>query len=95
MDEGIFIGTETEEERKAYWQHQNELLRWAQSLDQEHIDFLCDGGWYNNTIKGYLIAAAREADFSDEQTRELLQGLRYALDTKDKQDADRLYQDFT
>ena len=92
--EVIFIGNRSEEERKAYWNHQNELLKWAHSLTEEQIDFLCNGGWYNSTIKGYLISAAKEAEFTEEQTKKLLQGLRYVLDTKEQKDADRIYREF-
>ena len=72
-----------------------ELLKWAQTLSQEQVNFLFNGGWYNSTIKGYLIAAAQNADFTKEQTKELLDGLRHALDVKDKTDADTIYHDWS
>lgn len=71
-----------------------ELYNWANSLTQSQIDYLCNGGWYNNTIKGYLISAAQEAGFTNEQISELLNGLRFAFSLKDKADADRIYHDF-
>lgn len=71
-----------------------ELYNWANSLTQSQIDYLCNGGWYNDTIKGYLISAAQEVGFTNEQILELLNGLRFAFSLKDKAYADRLYHDF-
>ena len=90
----IEIPVETPEEREAFWKHQRELLAWAQSLDSEHINYLCDGGWYNDTIRGYLIAAARCADFSAEQIDKLVGGLRWAFSEKNKADADKVNEEY-
>lgn len=68
-----------------------ELMNWAMSLSKEQIAYLCNGGWYNNTIKGYLISAAKKADFSNEQIKLLLNGVRFALSELDKNDADNVY----
>lgn len=67
------------------------LMEWAHSLSKQQIDFLCDGGWYNNAINGYLIAAARNIDMDEDQISNLLQGLYSAFDNLDKQDAEKLY----
>lgn len=71
-----------------------ELLSWAKSLSKEQINYLCDGGWYNSTINGYLIKAAEKADFSREQITALLDGLKEALSDNNKDDADDAYYDF-
>lgn len=84
----------TDKEIKEHARRQIELLAWAQSLTNEQISFLCDGGWYNSTIKGYLIRASKEADFTHEQTKDLLQGLRFALDFMNKEDADKTYKEW-
>lgn len=84
----------TSENETAELQEFDKLLTWAQSLTREQIDFLCDGGWYNYTMKGYLIAAAKEADFTDEQIDTLLQGMRIALSEKNKSDVDTIYQNW-
>lgn len=81
-------------EEKADEPFNADLLHWAQSLTQEQVDYLCNGGWYNNTMKGYLIAAAQEAGLSKQQIRDLLNGLRMALSEKDKSDAEKLYLDW-
>lgn len=84
----------TPEELAEESKKQKELLKWAQSLTADQINFLCDGGWYNNTIKGYLIRAGREVDLTHDQIKELLQGLRFALDFMDKEDADKTYSEW-
>lgn len=91
IDEIILPTPEQEEEwRKDF----AEKMKWANSLTDEQKDFLCDGGWYNNAIRGYVIAAARNADFSDDQIKELLGGLRWALSEKNKRDAEKISNDF-
>lgn len=84
----------TAEEVKEDMRKYNELLKWAQSLTREQIAFLCDGGWYNNTMKGYAIRAAREMELNEDQTRELLRCFSYAFDMMDKEEAEKLYIDF-
>lgn len=69
----------------------DELVKWGHSLSKRQIDFLCDGGWYNNAIHGYLIKAAEFADMNDDQINALLEGLDAALDSFDKQDAEKIY----
>lgn len=96
---------EEQESRRQAEEHQR-LYEWAWTLDKAHINILCDMGYYNDTMKGYLIAAckiARELEpdddrnkvnLTDGQIRTLLQGMRWALDEKDKNDADELYRKF-
>ena len=84
----------TDEEIKEVFAKERKLLAWAQSLTQEQIDYLCNGGWYNNTIRGYLIAAAKNADFDDEEIKNLLGGLRFALSEKNKKEAEQVSDGF-
>ena len=84
-------GISTAEEAQEIISDQHELMSWARSLTQDQIDFLFNGGWYNNTIKGYVIAAAKDADFTDKQIEDLLAGMLSALSEKDKAAADKLY----
>lgn len=72
-------------------QKELELYRWAQSLTKEQIAYLCDGGWYNNTIRGYLIAAADNARFDNAQTDKLMDGLRDALSELPMRKAEQIY----
>ena len=80
--------TETEKAIKEY----KDNMSWAKSLTDNQIEFLCNGGWYNNTIKGYLIEAAKIAGFDEEQTRSLLNGLRIALSEKTCSEAKKVYE---
>ena len=91
IEEGNVTQVPSDEEVRAAAEKQNELIQWAQSLTQEQINFLLDGGWYNKAIKGYLIAAAENADLSDEQVIDLKNGLSFALDTYNKKNAEELY----
>lgn len=91
MDEIILP---TEEEIKEDFKNYNKLLSWAQSLTQEQIDFLCNGGWYNNTIKGYLIYACENEKMNREQIKSLLQKLNWAFDDHNKKEADNKYINF-
>lgn len=69
----------------------DELMNWAHSIPKRQIDFLCDGGWYNNAMHGYLIKAAQFADMNDEQINALLEGLDAALDNFNKSEAEKIY----
>ena len=87
---GTPVETMEEVERKY-----NELLEWARSLTKNQIEFLCNGGWYNDTIKGYLIAAADNAGMDREQIHKLLNGLEWAFSEKTMRDAAETYDSFT
>ena len=53
------------EERERIIKEHKEKMKWAQSLTKEEINFLCDAGFYNDAIKGYLITAAKNAGLDD------------------------------
>lgn len=91
LHEADTIELPTEEQHRDFWQHEHELTTWMQSLTPEQIDKLCNAGYYNNAIKGYLLAAAKESGLNAEQQQELLNNLRYCLDTLTKAEADQLY----
>lgn len=108
-DDRCYIPLPTEEER-AEWARQAEehqkLYEWAWSLDKKQINILCDMGYYNDTMKGYLIAACKIArdlepdndknkvNLTDGQIHTLLLGLKWALDEKSKEDAEKFYRKF-
>ncbi len=81
----------TDDEIKAAAEKQAQLIKWAQGVSQEQLQFLLDGGWYNSAIKGYLLLAAEEASFTTEQKNMLLGGIRMALSKHDKQEAENKY----
>ena len=82
------------EERKRIITEHKAKMKWGQSLNKEEINVLCDAGFYNDAIKGYLITAAKNAGLDREQTKKLLDGLYWAFDEKDKVDAEEIYKNF-
>ena len=92
VHEGITLPTR--EELKELFEKNKQLLSWAQGLEAEQINYLFDGGWYNNTVKGYLIRAGQNIGLNREKINELLNGLRFALDEMSKQDADQTYLEY-
>lgn len=73
-----------------------ELLAWSRSLTPKQLAFLCDAGCYNDTIRGYMILAARQSGLSSEQIKDLVSSfsdIRYKLFYR-KMDADAEYQEF-
>lgn len=86
--------TLTREQRIAIAQHHEDIRIMMQKLPPEDRYLICDQGWYNNTIKGYFIAALRIAGKSDDEIRELLSNVKHALDEKSSYEADQLYMQF-
>ncbi len=93
VPDGKIILPDKESVREAI-EKEKKLMSWAMGLEEEQINYLCNGGWYNDTIKGYLISAAVNAGFDRDQIKELLRGLRFALDEKTKEDAEGVYMRF-
>lgn len=60
------------------------------------VSYLCimDSGVYNDAIKGSLIEAMRNVDFSREDILKALNGLRWALDEMTASDAFENYRKF-
>lgn len=84
----------TREEMRAFWQHQRQLDAWAQSLTDEQRKHLCNMGFFNSSVKGYAIRAAQEFGMTEDQTRDFLQCMSYALDMLNADEAEKLYCDF-
>lgn len=69
-------------------------FKWANSLTDEQINLLCDMGYYNNAIRGYIIAASKCAGLSKITALKLLEGLNEAFEDLNKTDAEAVLQDF-
>lgn len=69
-------------------------IAWSNGLTKDQINFLCDAGYYNNTIKGYMLKAATAANFTKEQMFELLASLEETFDEINKEEADSFYVNF-
>lgn len=89
MDNGVTMPTREEMQQQA--EKEKELFKWAFSLDKEKINFLMNGTFYNTAVKGYLIAAAQNANFTHEQIQSLLDGLANAFDDIGKEEAEEIY----
>ena len=81
----------TDDDIKAAAEKQFKLTKWAQSISNEQLQFLLDGGWYNSAIKGYVLLAAEEVGFTDEQKNMLLGGIMKALSNYNKAAAEEKY----
>jgi ribulose bisphosphate carboxylase small subunit len=93
-DNTVIVEEPTPEEIETTRKKIMDLMNWAQSLTAEQIAFLCDGGWYNNAMKGYAVIAAQNAGFTAEQIQKLLDGFHWAFEFKDKEQAEQVYRNF-
>ena len=89
MDNKVIIEELNQEEAEQSVKEFAENLAWAKSLTKEQINFLCDGGWYNNTIEGYLILAAERAEFTKPQINRLRKCLKDAFSCFSKEEAEK------
>ena len=63
----------------------------AFSLTEEERMHICDMGFYNDVIRGYLIKAMQNADFEKKDVSRALRGLHHAFDDMDAMRAEQLY----
>lgn len=89
-----FIEIPSEKEMSEAAAKELSLMKKARALSDEERMGICDLGYYNDTIKGYLIAALQVAEFSDEDIRRALDGMRWALSEKNAADAAALCRKF-
>ena len=66
----------------------------AVSLTPNQRYLLCDLGYYNEIIRGYLIRAMQGAGFAHEQIEKALIGLDHAFDDTTAAEAQQGYKDF-
>ena len=70
----------SKEEKQAAVDKIQAMQKKVSTLTEEERLHICDMGFYNNVIKGYLIEAMRNADFSKEDIMKALDGLKWAFD---------------
>lgn len=68
-----------------------ELQRKAFALTHEERMGICDMGFYNDVIKGYLIAAMQNEGFSSDDIKRASKGLRRAFDEITAGEAAEIY----
>ena len=73
---------------------QQKMMAKAFALTHEERMNIIDMGFYNDTIKGYLIAAMRNADFKNDEIKRALKGLNTAFDDTTADEATAVYKKF-
>ena len=63
----------------------------AFELNEEERKHICDMGFYNDVIRGYLIKAMENADFEKKEISRALRGLHHAFDDMDAARAEQHY----
>ena len=63
----------------------------AYNLTAEERMHICDMGFYNDVIRGYLMKAMQEANFEEKEISRALRGLHHAFDDMDATGAEQLY----
>ncbi len=79
------------EEIKAAREKHKRMEEKAFDLTEEERMYICDMGFYNDVIRGYLIKAMQEASFEDKEISRALRGLRHAFDDMDAARAEQFY----
>lgn len=69
----------------------DELMSLALSIPEEVRYKLCDMGYYNDAMKGYLIAGMRRMGFTEVEIRRAVLGMRSAHDELTAEEAERVY----
>ena len=70
---------------------ERELQSAAVSVPKEVRYRLCDMGYYNDAMKGYMIVGMKAAGFSESEIRRAILGMRRALDEKTAEEAEKVY----
>ena len=78
-------------ERDAAVEKHRQMDEKAFALTEEERMHICDMGFYNDVIRGYLIKAMENADFEDKEISRALRGLHHAFDDMDATRAEKLY----
>lgn len=70
---------------------ERELMSQAASVPPEVRTKLCDMGYYNDVMKGYLIEGMRRQGFSESDILRAVLGMRSAHDELTAEEAARVY----
>ena len=79
------------EERDAAIERHRLMDEKAFALTEEERMHICDMGFYNDVIRGYLIKAMQNADFEEKEISRALRGLHHAFDDMDATRAEKIY----
>ena len=81
----------TEEELRAAREKGSRMDEKAYSLLDEERKHICDMGFYNDVIRGYLIKAMENVGFEEKEISRALRGLHHAFDDMDAARAEQYY----
>lgn len=70
---------------------ERELMSQAMAVPKEVRVKLCDMGYYNDAMKGYLIEGMRRMGFSESDIRRAVLGMRVAHDALTAEEAEKVY----
>lgn len=70
---------------------ERELMAAAVAVPEEVRYKLCDMGYYNDAMKGYMIAGMRVMGFSESEIRRAVLGMRKAMGEKTAVEAEKVY----
>lgn len=67
------------------------IMMVASSIPRDVRYKLCDMGYYNDAMKGYMIAGMRKMGFSESEIRKAVLGMRSAMDELTAEEAEKVY----
>jgi hypothetical protein len=70
---------------------EREIMAAAVAVPEEVRYMLCDMGYYNDAMKGYMIAGMRTMGFSESEIRRAVLGMRKAHGEKTAVEAEEVY----
>lgn len=69
----------------------SELIARAAGVPEDVRNALCDMGYYNDAMKGYMIAGMRKMGFAESEIRRAVLGMRAAHGELTVEEAERVY----
>ena len=78
-------------DKREWVARERELQSQAMLVPKEVRYKLCDMGYYNDAMKGYLITGMRMMGFSESDIRKAVLGMRKAMDEKTAEEAEKVY----
>lgn len=84
----------TQEEKNSSLEAVWPMDRKARALTHEERMHICDMGFYNDVIRGYLIEAMKFAEFNREDITKALDGLKWSFDRTTAAEAEDIYKKF-
>ena len=76
------------------WVKREQELMLAASVVPQAVRYkLCDMGYYNDAMKGYMIVGMRNMGFSESEIRKAVLGMRAAHDELTAEEAEKVYQE--